>query len=67
MKRKIQGVTVTGDAIAAMIPVGQLPSTAKFLHAWFDYERNAFVCMFEDESFEEVPEGGRFPIDVDTP
>ena len=62
--KRIRGVTVTGEAIAAMIPAEQLPSTAEFLYAWFDYERGVFVCMFEDESFEPIPEGCRFPIDV---
>lgn len=61
--RNLQGVTVTSKAIASLCQTA-VPESAKFLHAYFDGERNAFVCVFEDESFESVPEGCRFPIDV---
>lgn len=64
MQKKFRGISVTGDLVAAAIPSGAVPSTAKFQHAYFDYERNVFVCLFEDETFEPVPEGCRFPIDV---
>ena len=43
---------------------GHVPKTAIFQHAYFDYERSVFVCLFDDESFDTVPEGCRFPIDV---
>ena len=64
MGKKIRGVSVTGDLVAVVIPPNVIPSTARFQHAYFDYERNVFVCLFEDESFEAIPEGCRFPIDV---
>lgn len=36
---------------------GQVPVSAKLLGVYTDYQRDAFVLMFEDESFEETPEG----------
>lgn len=61
--RNLHGVTVTSEAIASLC-LNVMPLSARFLHAYFDYERNAFVCVFEDESFDVVPEGSRIPIDV---
>jgi hypothetical protein len=51
--------------VAAAFPAGTIPESARFMHAYFDYERNVFVCVFEDEGFAEVLEGCRIPIDVD--
>ena len=64
MKKRLQGVSVTGQMVAEAFPSGTIPESARFMHAYFDYERNVFVCMFEDESFPEVPEGCRIPVDV---
>lgn len=64
MARRIQGVSVTGEMIAAAFPEGKLPSTAKFSHAYFDSARSVFICVFEDDSFERLPEGCTLPIDV---
>jgi hypothetical protein len=50
--------------VAAAFPSGTIPESARFMHAYFDYERNVFVCVFENESFREVPEGCRIPVDV---
>jgi len=63
--KRLQGVSVTGQMVAAAFPSGTIPESARFMHAYFDYERNVFVCVFEDEGFAEVPEGCRIPIDVD--
>jgi hypothetical protein len=41
---------------------GPVPDTAKFWSAHFDHEKNAFVCFFEDESFDSVPEGCIIPV-----
>jgi hypothetical protein len=62
--KRLQGVSVTGQMVAAAFPAGTIPESARFTHAYFDYERNVFVCVFEDESFREVPEGCSIPIDV---
>lgn len=50
--------------VAAACPPGTIPESARFMHAYFDYERNVFVCVFEDDSFEVVPEGCVIPRDV---
>lgn len=39
-----------------------IPETAKFFTAWFSHERNAFVCVFEHESFSPVADGALIPI-----
>jgi len=65
MMKRLQGVSVTGQMVAAAFPEGTIPQSARFMHAYFDYERNVFVCVFEDGAFAEVPEGCRIPIDVD--
>lgn len=44
------------DFIVLPEPLG-LPITAKLVGVWNDYQRNAFSLVFEDASFEEVPEG----------
>jgi hypothetical protein len=44
------------EFIAMPEPFG-LPPTAKLVGVWNDYQRNAFSLVFEDASFEEVPEG----------
>ena len=38
-----------------------LPETAKFLNAWVEPTRGSLCLLFEDESFDPVPEGGCFP------
>ena len=64
--RRTRGATVTGECIAEIARAsGQVPKTAVFQYAYFNYERNVFVCVFDDKSFDVVPEGCSFPIDVD--
>lgn len=50
----------TGDD-CLIISVKGVPSDAKFLAAYYNYERNVFQCKFEHESFEDVPEGCMCP------
>lgn len=38
-----------------------VPETAKLLWTFFCYDRAAFAFVFEDESFDEVPEGQQYP------
>ena len=38
-----------------------IPSSAKFLYAYWDNEIRCFYIVFEDESFQEIPEGGLIP------
>lgn len=45
------------------IQVGQaIPASAEFYTAYFDNERNAFVCVFEDAVFQPVPDGCVIPL-----
>jgi len=39
-----------------------LPGTARFYTASFDILRNEFVCIFEDQSFDDVRQGCEIPI-----
>ena len=68
--RKLKGFIVSGEVVGefcrngrrAFTVSGPLPETAKFWSAHFDHSRNSFVCLFEDESFDSVPEGSTIPI-----
>lgn len=62
---KLRGFTVAGELIGKIAKQsGQIAESAEFRHAYFDNERNCFVCVFSDESFSPVAEGARIPIDV---
>ena len=64
---RLQGISISGDAIGAIAATCEhVPLSAVFRHAYFDSERNVFVCVFEDDSFDEVPEGNKIPIDVES-
>lgn len=71
--RKLCGVLVTGELIAEMARSGerryavesQLPESAVFHTAYFDQSRNAFVCVFEDDSFPPL-DNASIPI-IDKP
>ena len=66
MQRKIRGYTVTEESVLSVLrSVADVPHDGTFFTAYFDSERNAFVVLVEHDSFEIVPEGCRFPIDVD--
>lgn len=63
MGTKMAGLLVTGECIGNVAKEsGFVPQDAKFRSAYFDPERNAFVCLFEDESFQSVSEGLKFPM-----
>ena len=38
-----------------------IPPSAKFVYAYWDNEILCFYIVFEDESFQEIPEGGLIP------
>ena len=66
--RKIEGRTVTVEVFADLARrENHVPESAIFISAYFDHGRNAFVCLFEDESYESVPEGTVIPVDRTIP
>lgn len=47
------------------IEVGKaIPPSAEFYTAYFSHDRNAFVCVFEDESFGSICDGALIPVDL---
>lgn len=70
--RRLYGFVVTGEVIADFARSGKrtiqvespVPESATFFKAYFDHARNAFVCVFEDDSFSSVSEGALIPIDI---
>ena len=68
--RRMVGVIVTGDAVAAIVREGKwimevppgVPTTAAFVRAHFDHSRNSFVAIFTDESFYPVAVGCEIPL-----
>ena len=68
--KRLRGVTVCGNVIAGLCKTGTaeiqveslIPETARFHSSFFDYPRNCFICIFEDASFDEVPEGQEIPL-----
>ena len=39
-----------------------IPETARFLYASYDQGKRMFMCVFEDESFEPIPDGMDVPV-----
>ena len=63
--RCVRSYTVTGAAVAeALTKALKLPESSRFFTAYFDPGRQAFVVLMEDDSFDAIPEGCKFPIDV---
>lgn len=68
--RRLAGVYATPQVIGAFVLNGEchmrisspIPETANFFSAYFDQARNVFVVIYEDDSFEVVPEGAKVPI-----
>ena len=68
--RRLAGVVVTGEVVAAIVKAGKrsidvsspVPATATFFTSYFDHSRNAYVVVFEDESFDRHCEGGLIPL-----
>lgn len=71
-QRRLYGFVVSGQIIGAMARHGKrtievsspVPESATFFTAYFDHARNAFVCIFEDASFDPVAEGGLIPVGI---
>ena len=63
--RRLVGVIITGKAVASIVRAGKrsidvsspVPATALFYTSYFDHSRNAFVAVFEDDSFGLVSAG----------
>lgn len=70
VNRRLAGLVVTGECVGMMSRSGDrtitvdspVPETASFFTSYFDHSRNAYVCVFEDESFDPVAEGAIIPI-----
>lgn len=70
--RRLYGFVVTGNCVAEIARTGKrtidvsspIPESATFLTAYFDHNRNAFVCVFEDEAFSPLAEGALIPVDL---
>jgi len=70
--RRLYGFIVSGDVLGefcrngnhAFKVTGPVPESASFWSSHFDPSRNAFVVVFEDESFPPVAEGAVIPIGV---
>ncbi len=68
--RRLAGVIITGEAMAESTREGRrtihvcspVPATASFFTPYFDHSRNAFVAVFEDDSFSPVRPGDIFPM-----
>ena len=50
--------------LSVLKSVTDVPDDGTFFTAYFDSERNAFVVLVKHDSFDSVPEGCRFPIDI---
>lgn len=50
------------DGVRTLQVVSPVPHDAKFWTSWFDPSRNAYVVVFEHDSFQAVPEGATIPI-----
>ena len=68
--RRQVGVIITGKSVALLARAGKreidvsspVPETASFFTSYFDHSRNAYVAVFEDESFDPVGDGALIPI-----
>ncbi len=69
--RRLAGVVITGEDVAEIAREGKrsinvvcssVPASALFFTSHFDHSRNAFVVIFEDESFGLIPPGGVIPL-----
>ena len=71
--RRLAGLIITGESVALLARAGKrtidvsspLPETASFVTSYFDHARNAYVAIFEDESFEPVGDGALIRILTD--
>ena len=68
--RRLYGFLVAGEVLGVFFRngnrsfkvTGPVPESASFWSAYFDHSRNAFVVVFEDESFPPVAGGEEIPI-----
>lgn len=71
--RRLASLIITGDCVASLARAGRrsidvsspVPETASFFTSYFDHSRNAYVAIFEDASFDRVPEGAVIPLLTD--
>lgn len=70
IERRLAGLIITGECVASLARAGKrtidisspVPETASFFTSYFDHSRNAYVAVFEDESFNLLCEGCVIPI-----
>ncbi len=68
--RRLAGVIITGEAVASIARAGKrsidvsspVPATASFFTSYFDHSRNAYVAVFEDDSFGLIAPGALIPL-----
>lgn len=68
--RRLARVLLTGECVAGFVRAGRrtidvhspVPETASFFTSYFDHSRNAYVAIFEDESFGRVAGGAVIPL-----
>lgn len=68
--RRLRSFILVPEILAAFVLPGKrvvkihstLPKTARFFSSFYDYERRAYVVVFEDESFELVQPGAAIPL-----
>lgn len=55
-------MSITPDLLGDLIfHLSDFPKKAKFIGAWFNYDRGVFDLVYEHESFRLVPEGAEYP------
>ena len=68
--RRLAGIIITGETVASIVRAGKriidvssnVPATASFFTSYFDHSRNAFVAVFEDDSFDCIADGCLIPL-----
>ena len=38
-----------------------IPEDAEFISSFYDFERGSFMVLYQHESFEDIPEGKKYP------
>ena len=70
MNRRLMAFAIKESALRAVLTPGlglrvlhsDLPETAELHHIYNEPQRACFVAVFQDESFDETPEGNMIPF-----
>lgn len=68
--RRLSGFWIGAEQVGTLAKGGtktvfihsRIPETARFLYASYDHGKRMFLCVFEDESFEPIPDGVDVPV-----